>query len=100
VKSFDTKFRGLKKVQRWSVCVCLIFSHMSSSQEIKRAFKFWTDAADLRIDETNGTPDIAISFERGDHVDGSPFDDTGIFIYYELWKLLRKSQLVILDKDK
>jgi hypothetical protein len=51
---------------------------MSSSQEIKRAFKFWTDAADLRIDETNGTPDIAISFERGDHGDGSPFDDTGL----------------------
>ena len=73
---------------------------MSSSQEIKRAFKFWTDAADLRIDETNGIPDIAISFERGDHGDGAPFDRRGIFIYYELWKLLRKSHLFIIDNDK
>jgi hypothetical protein len=73
---------------------------MSSSQEIKRAFKFWTDAANLQIDETNGIPDIALSFESGDHGDEEPFEGRGIFIYYELWKLLRKSHRFILDNDK
>ena len=73
---------------------------MSSSQEIKRAFKFWTDAANLQIDETNGIPDIALSFESGDHGDEAPFEGRGIFIYYELWKLLRKSHRFILDNDK
>jgi hypothetical protein len=53
---------------------------MSSSQEIKRAFKFWTDAANLQIDETSGTVDIAIRFESGDHGDGAPFDGRGIFL--------------------
>ena len=55
---------------------------MSSSQEIKRAFKFWTDAANLQIDEASGTDtvDIAIRFENGDHGDGAPFDGRGIFL--------------------
>ena len=55
---------------------------MSSRQEIKRAFKFWTDAANLQIDETSGTGtvDIAIRFERGDHGDGAPFDGRGMFL--------------------
>lgn len=55
---------------------------MSSSQEIKRAFKFWTDAANLQIDEISGTGtvDIAIRFESGDHGDGAPFDGRGIFL--------------------
>jgi hypothetical protein len=50
---------------------------------MKRAFKFWTDAADLRITETTGTTDIVIRFENGDHGDGYPFDGQGIFLYYE-----------------
>jgi hypothetical protein len=48
---------------------------------VPKAFKFWTDAANLQIDETNGIPDIALSFESGDHGDGEPFERRGIFIY-------------------
>ena len=83
-------------------CVCLIYFHMSSSHEMKRAFKFWTDAADLRITETTGTTDIVIRFENGDHGDGYPFDGQGIFLYYEyeLAILFTKSQFMILDNHK
>ena len=69
---------------------------------MKRAFKFWTDAADLRITETTGTTDIVIRFENGDHGDGYPFDGQGIFLYYEyeLAILFTKSQFMILDNHK
>ena len=69
---------------------------------MKRAFKFWTDAADLRITETDGTADIVIRFETGDHGDGYPFDGPGIFLYYEyeLAILFTKSQFMIPDNHK
>ncbi|XP_076079252.1 hatching enzyme-like [Mytilus galloprovincialis] len=46
--------------------------------EIARAFKFWTDVADIEITETScSTSDIVISFETWDHNDGNPFDGEG-----------------------
>ncbi|CAC5355626.1 MMP14 [Mytilus coruscus] len=46
--------------------------------ELARAFKFWTDVADIEITETSSSnSDIVISFETGDHNDGSPFDGAG-----------------------
>ena len=48
---------------------------MSSSQEIARAFKFWTDAANLQIDETSDTPDIAISSKVGPMVMDHPLTE-------------------------
>ncbi|XP_063416952.1 collagenase 3-like [Mytilus trossulus] len=53
-------------------------SSAPARSELARAFKFWTDVADIEITETsNSNSDIVISFETGDHNDGSPFDGAG-----------------------
>jgi hypothetical protein len=47
-----------------------------------RAWKKWTDVANLTISETTGTANINILFATGDHGDGYPFDGIGM-IYQE-----------------
>ena len=54
--------------------------------EIARAFKIWSDVADLTFTEVtaSGNVDIDISFETGDHGDGGAFDGPcNYFFLYE-----------------
>ena len=44
---------------------------------IGKAFKYWSDVAAISIQETAGTSDIEISFERFDHGDLYDFDGSG-----------------------
>lgn len=47
-------------------------------KEIARAFGVWSDYTDLTFEQkTSGQVHIEISFEKGEHGDGDPFDGPG-----------------------
>ncbi|CAK9303609.1 unnamed protein product [Gordionus sp. m RMFG-2023] len=46
-------------------------------EEIKKAFDVWEKHADINFYQTSGKADITISFEKGNHGDGDPFDGPG-----------------------
>lgn len=55
-------------------------SQETTSSEIRKAFKFWSDVTPLTFAEVSPKSmpvDIDINFARGDHGDGSPFDGPG-----------------------
>jgi len=56
-----------------------MYSFLLIRGEVIRAFKAWSDISALELTETSGRADIEISFEEGDHSDGSSFDGQGIY---------------------
>ena len=61
-------------VKHWAKNV----DHLFVLNEIKRAFKVWSDASQLNFIETRrADADIVISFQTGPHGDEYPFDGPG-----------------------
>lgn len=57
-----------------------VLSHAAVDEEMALAFAVWASVSDLVFRQVSGRADINISFFRGQHGDGKPFDGRGMIL--------------------